>query len=122
MVSVEPLYVSTIPLSPASNARLPVGLNAIARIALAGGGMLVLMAAIPVPLNCNSVLLSPPISAYTPFGFHADASKSNVVPLANDRTVVPSYVSASPLLPTKSAILPLGFQLVERMVAEVLGM
>ena len=65
--------------------------------------MLVLIATTVVPSNCNSVRLSPPIKAYAPFGFHAAASKSNVVPVANDRTVVPSYVSASPLLPTKSA-------------------
>ena len=83
--------------------------------------MLVLIAVIPVPLNVSSVRLSPPIKAYAPFGFHAAASKSNVVPVANERTVVPSYVNANPALPTKSAYPPLGFQLIARMVDDVLG-
>src|SRR6266571_1947507 len=97
-VSVDPLNVRTMPLSPTSNARLPEGLNAIDLIAFVPVNPFVLTGATSVPLNVRTTPLRPPINAYWPLGFQATVFRSLVVPVENDLMLVPSYVLRTPLL------------------------
>src|SRR5436189_5019812 len=115
-VSVDPLYVRTMPLSPTSRARLPVGLNAIDLIAFVPVNPFVLSGATSVPLNVRTTPLSPPINAYWPLGFQATVFRSLVVPVENELMMVPSYVLRTPFLQAITTLLPLGCQLIERIV------
>src|SRR5438132_5016864 len=105
-----------MPLSPTSSASVPKGLKAIDFIALVPVNPFVLIDVTVVPSNLSTAPLSPPISAYRPFEFHATVFRSLVVPVANDLIVDPSYVLRPPLLPDNTTKLPLGCQLIDRIV------